>query len=256
MLGSGPAPGVTSPRRDEAFSCTPSDFLTSLAPDQQAALQGLGVQRDYAAGQRVAQGGRPWPYVALVDQGELEAVKESSEGRALIPWILSRGDLFWGALAREDGILPVSLRARTPLVLTLWGRDDFLAVLEMHPLALRPLCREMASCMARAAEWIERLAFQPLRARLAHLLLATYQPTDGCRRRRFLTLDQMAERLGTTREVVCRLLHGFAKDGLLEATRSELRFHDVGALRAVAGQKVGSGPSPGTAREISSWRGS
>jgi hypothetical protein len=44
----------------------------------------------------------------------------------------------------------------------------------------------------------------------------------------------MAARVGSTREVVSRILHRFANQGLIEITRTEFTFTDKDGLRQFA----------------------
>jgi len=43
---------------------------------------------------------------------------------------------------------------------------------------------------------------------------------------RSLTLDDMAARIGSTREMVCRLLYKFSDEGLIRITRTEFTITD------------------------------
>jgi DNA-binding transcriptional regulator LsrR (DeoR family) len=43
---------------------------------------------------------------------------------------------------------------------------------------------------------------------------------------RVLTLEDMAARIGTTREMVCRYLYRLAEEGAIEIRRTELRIKD------------------------------
>jgi CRP/FNR family transcriptional regulator len=78
-------------------------------------------------------------------------------------------------------------------------------------------------------------AFHPVAGRLARLLLTHYKPVDGQPAPRNLTLDQMAETVGTTRELVSRTLHRFADEGLVRVNRVEFAFLDRGGLEELAG---------------------
>jgi len=88
------------------------------------------------------------------------------------------------------------------------------------------LSRLMVRRMQRASEIIETLAFQPVAARLAKLLMDAFQDDSTSPIARNLTLDDMAARIGSTREVVCRFLHRFADGGLIDITRTEFIVSD------------------------------
>jgi CRP-like cAMP-binding protein len=58
---------------------------------------------------------------------------------------------------------------------------------------------------------------------------------DGKSAPRDLSLDQMADTVGTTRELVSRTLHRFADEGLIQISRMELAFLDREKLESLAG---------------------
>ena len=49
-----------------------------------------------------------------------------------------------------------------------------------------------------------------------------------------MTLDEMAAHIGSTREMVCRILQRFANQGLIEITRTEFSFTDREQLNLLA----------------------
>jgi CRP-like cAMP-binding protein len=80
--------------------------------------------------------------------------------------------------------------------------------------------------MLRASEIVEELAFQPVAGRLAKLLIDFPGQTSSGPVARSLTLDDMAARVGSTREMVCRLLQRFADKDLIRITRTEFEITD------------------------------
>jgi CRP-like cAMP-binding protein len=70
------------------------------------------------------------------------------------------------------------------------------------------------------------MAFQPVAGRLAKLLMETGQDEKMGVIQRSLTLDEMAARIGSTREMVCRFLHRFADEGIIDITRTEYKIVD------------------------------
>jgi transcription initiation factor IIE alpha subunit len=51
---------------------------------------------------------------------------------------------------------------------------------------------------------------------------------------RSLTLDEMAARIGTSREIICRTLYRFADKGFIDVTRTEFQLTDRDGLSQVA----------------------
>jgi CRP-like cAMP-binding protein len=136
----------------------------------------------------------------------------------------------------DDQPMPASLEVKEACELYLWSKEALSPLMSRHPEALWDLIRLQAQTMRRAREIIYGFAFHPAAGRLARLLLANYPLQDGEATPRDLTLDDMAAAVGTTRELVCKLLYRFAEDGMLSLTRTEFIFTDRNKLEALAGQ--------------------
>ena len=183
--------------------------------------------RSYQKDEKIILYGEVWPYLFLVGQGSIDAVKESSEGRMLMINTFLAGDIFWGlAFFQENAPMPVTLEARQPSRLFMWSRETMEPILARNGRAGWELCRLMAGRMQRASAILEEIAFQPVAGRLARLLLDHFEMAGDSAISRHLTLDEMAARIGSTREMVCRVLYGFSDKKLIEVTRTEFVLTD------------------------------
>jgi CRP/FNR family transcriptional regulator, cyclic AMP receptor protein len=190
------------------------------------------VRKRYARGEWVAPYGEVWPFLFLVAKGTIQATKESHEGRTFIVLTLGPGELFWGpAFFLEDAPTPVLLQAQTDSELYLLSHQVMLPWLLEDGRAAWELSRLMVRRMLRASEIVEELAFQPVRGRLARMLLGYYGSAVDEFVARDLTLDEMAAHVGTKREMVCRLLYEFAEEGAIEIRRTEFMITDAEKLR-------------------------
>lgn len=190
----------------------------------------LSQARRYERNQTLCLYGDSWPYLFLVESGVVEARKESGEGRSLLVTSFNRGEVFWGlAFFHDQAANPVTLQARNSSRIYLWRREQVLPFIWEHGRLAWELCRSMAERMLIASEMLEGLAFQPVTHRLARLLLEQF-PGDQQAVERSLTLDDMAARIGTTREMVCRVLYRFAAQGAIQINRTEFVFKDRSLL--------------------------
>jgi CRP-like cAMP-binding protein len=217
-----------------------NSIFASLDPQEIRALEKRGEVRRFRSGEWIAQYGDIWPYFFFVKSGEITAVKESYEGRSLILTSLHAGDVFWGlAFFMEDAPMPASLRAAVETETLLWSRENLLHLFQKSG----PLSWELSCLMIRrvqlASEIVEKLAFQPVAGRLARMLVEFAGDAAGKSIARSFTLDEMAARVGTTREVVCRFLHRFSDQGLIEITRTEFSVKDHKGLEELAKQSKG-----------------
>ncbi|MEA1978605.1 MAG: Crp/Fnr family transcriptional regulator [Chloroflexota bacterium] len=201
-----------------------------------AEITSLAHRRRFDKGEFVTLHGELWPNLILVREGTLHAVKESEEGRNLVVLTLTEGDVFWGlSFFDKDSAMPVSLQSVKSGSLVSWSRDDLLPYLIANGEALWSLCGLLVMRMKQASNIVDSLAFQPVAGRLANLMLERYGGTGDDPVARDLTLDTMAAYVGTTREMVCRILYRFSDEKLIHITRTEFSITDQEGLSALAG---------------------
>jgi CRP/FNR family cyclic AMP-dependent transcriptional regulator len=178
-----------------------------------------------------------WPYLFLIADGKIDAIKESAEGRSFIATSLKAGDVFWGlAFFIEYAPMPVLLQAKEATQIYLWSREYMVPIIQKHGDMSWRLCQVMISRMQLASAIVEDLAFQPVMGRLAGLILSEFSDAEDEFKSRELTLEEMASRIGTTREMVCRHLYRFAEKGAIQIKRTELRITDRSMLEKQAGR--------------------
>jgi CRP-like cAMP-binding protein len=199
-------------------------------PLPQEALEELAksaVKKTYRVGEIIVHQEDVWPYLFLLAQGEINAVKESAGGRSFVATTLKPGDIFWGlAFFIENAPIPVAFHASADSEIYLWSRESLVPIIQSNGEVAWNLCSIMISRMQLASEIVDELAFLPVMGRLAGLLLEVFGEAEDEFVARDLTLDDMAARIGTTREVVCRHLYKFAEKGAIEIRRTELRIND------------------------------
>jgi len=217
-------------RSSTVFGCMPERELDTLL--EQAHM------RQYHKGQYLTCAGDIWSFIFFLTKGSITAVKESSEGRSFVATSFQPGDVFWGvSFFHPELPMPVALKVDQHSDLLLWSREQILpAILENGHVAWE-LSRLMISRMLRASEILEELAFQPVAGRLAKLLIDFPGQTTPGPIARSLTLDDMAARVGSTREMVCRLLQRFADQDLIKITRTEFEITNRDSLMEIM-QKV------------------
>ncbi len=211
--------------------------------DRQALFQ-LGGSRTYKKGEFIAHLGDIWPYFFGVVKGKILAVKESAEARSLVVTSFSTGEVFWGlAFFNPETPMIVALQAAEETQVISWPREALLPFLLRSGPAAWELCRLMVTRMLRASEILEEMTFQPVAERLANFLMK--YPGKGREGpvERSLTLDEMAAHIGTTREMVCRLLHRFSEEQAIQIKRTEFTIVDREKLEGYcASTKIKSSP--------------
>ncbi|CAG1003355.1 CRP-like cAMP-activated global transcriptional regulator [Anaerolineales bacterium] len=212
-------------------------FSKLTDPDRRE-LMDYAVEKKYRRDEYVCWQGEVWSHAAYIATGRLEWAMLSPEGRRQVVFKLNPCDVVWGHSVVDGQPMPASLEVREDAMLYLWERDDILPIILRNAEAVWDVSYVLVNYMRRVREVVYGFAFHPVAGRLARLLLSHYSHADDRPTPRDLTLDQMADTVGTTRELVSRTLHRFADEGIIRVNRMEFAFLDRDKLETLAGSNA------------------
>jgi len=213
-----------------------NSIFASLSSQDKESLTRSAITCNYQKGEWISHLGDVWPFLFVVEEGVVTPIKESSE-RSLIVVELDEGSVFWGlSFFLEDAPMPVALVAKEASRISMWSHDDIKPLLLSNGQMSWELTRLMVKRMQYASDILDEFAFQPVTGRLARLLLEHFGDAVGEYVARDMTLDEMAARIGTTREMVCRQLYKFADQGAIQINRTEFRISDKERLENIVGK--------------------
>jgi CRP/FNR family cyclic AMP-dependent transcriptional regulator len=177
------------------------------------------------------------PRLIVVVKGLLRVFLTSADGRQVTVRYARSGDVAGLALV-VGGPAPMSIQAMTSALVAALRVDTLRALLATDPGVARACAEELTRQLYRALDDISEQAFLPVRQRLVRqlLLLATAGPG------RDLVVSagqqELADAIGSVREVVTRSLHQLHVEGLIDISRNEIAIRDPVALAEVAGEPV------------------
>ena len=207
-----------------------AEFFGKFPEKDRAALAELAVPSRLRAGQYCCHQGDLWPNVLFLSEGSLDWAMLSVAGKEHILFSISPNEVFWGHSIFDDKPMPASLKATENSIIYRWEREAILPILYRHPETLWEIAGMLTGTMRRAREIIYGLAFQPVAGRLASLLLDRFSDPNDTSVERDLTLNAIASRVASSPEVICRVLHQFQAEGVLEVTRASITLHNRSAL--------------------------
>lgn len=207
-----------------------AEFFGKFPESDRAALAELAIPRRLHTGEYCCFQGDIWPNVLFLSKGKLDWSMLSVGGKEHVLFSLSPNDVFWGHSIFDDKPMPASLKATENSTIYRWERDAILPILYRHPETLWEVAGMLTGIMRKAREIIYGLAFQPVAGRMATLLLERFSDPNDTSVERDLTLGAIASRVASSPEVVCRILHQFQAEGVLEVTRATITLHDRLAL--------------------------
>jgi CRP/FNR family transcriptional regulator len=199
-------------------------------------LGGLGQSlADIAAGAQTVPAGTvlfsdkdPCRGFPLLLAGEVRVFRPSPDGRSLELYRLSPGEMCLVSSASLFRTQPLAADAvaTRPTRLVMVPPDVFRSWLE-HPGFRDFVLGLFAERMADLTALVDAVAFQRLDRRLAAALLG-HGPELA------VTHQDLADVLGTVREMITRLLRRFEREGWIELSRERVRIRDSAALRRLA----------------------
>ena len=179
-------------------------------------------------GTRVFDAGSPCQGFPLVLKGGIRVARGTADGKALELYRVVPGDICIVSAGCLFNGTPLSAYGETyaDTELTLLSRDDLIAATDDAGVR-NFVFGVFAERLADLSELVEAVAFHRVDRRLAELLL-------GHGREVRTSHQDLATRLGTSREIVSRLIARFARAGWVSSGRENIRILDPAALRAVA----------------------
>ena len=160
--------------------------------------------------------------------GAIRVAKVSASGRELPLYRVTPGETCIITSSCLLGNVPYNARgtAESETVLVVLPQGLFTDLLAQVPFR-NFIFNLFAERMADLMRLVEEVAFRKLDQRLAALLLGKGRVVHA-------THQQLADELGSVREMVSRLLKGFSEQGLVGLGREQIEIRDAAGLRRVA----------------------
>jgi CRP/FNR family transcriptional regulator len=214
------------PRPDELANLYPA--LATLPQDARARLAAAQFVR-LPAGSRVFDERQACQGFPLVLRGGIRVVKSAPNGRELPLYRVAPGETCVVSSACLLGHHDYNARGITEeetelLLLPAPVFDELMQCGPFRAFVFGIFSERVAELM----QLVEEVAFRKLDQRLAALLLGKGRVLRA-------THQQLADELGSVREIVSRLLKGFSAQGLVALGREQIEILDAAGLRRLAG---------------------
>ena len=192
-------------------------------------LQPQAVMR-LPAGTQVFAEHQPCQGFPLLVEGSIKVVKLAASGRELMLYRVAPGGSCIISSSCLLGHTEYNARgiAETPLTLLALPVGTFSTLMLEHTPFRDFVFHLFADRIGELMQLVEEVAFSRLDQRLAKLILARNSDTLN------VTHQQLADELGSVREIVSRLLKGFAAQGLVTLSREQLTVSDRIGLQKLA----------------------
>ena len=199
-------------------------FLSDLPEDVAERLLAGAIRISVPAGALIYRDGES-PRVIVVVNGLLRVFLRSADGRQVTVRYVRDGDVA-GLLLVLGGPGPTSIQAMTSASVAALQVDTLRSLLASDPRVARVCAGELTRQLYKALEDLSEQAFLPVRERLVHHLLDLASTGDDRHLLVRASQQELADAIGSVREVVTRTLHRLRDEGLIETSRDGIVLLD------------------------------
>lgn len=219
--------------KNEAVFAELYPFWSALTSDQKSEMMANTSLRTFNPGDNVHDAGQCTGVLGIL-QGRLRAYLLSDTGKEVTLFRLLEGDtcMLSASCIIKNISFDIHVSAETKTELLLISSAIYDKIAKENP-KVGDFMNEIISMRFSEAMWIvEQLLFMKLDRRVAIFLLeqSAFEEGDVIT----LTHEQIANHLGTAREVISRMLKYLANEGILSVSRKGIVIIDRKALMALA----------------------
>lgn len=226
-----------------------TNLLAQLQPEQRRALEGLGTTTTVTKDEFICGLDSDNENVYFVLEGRVKIYQLTSEGKEVLLWFCSRGELFGFVESSAAPIvsgLQLSVRACRFSRLLIIKRQAFRQFLLSHPALALPIIRLLGLRLGEVIEVLSDIISSDVASRVVKLLLRLgrrYGRTvdQGLFLDIALTHQEMADMIGTSRQTVTTVLGELRRQGLIGIERRSVVIHHGNWLH----QEMRGAGSPG-----------
>lgn len=202
-----------------------------LWPEERMTLAGTMRVKRFAKGEVVFHREDPASHLYVIASGTVKIALPDETGREVVVALYRGGDFFGELALFDQAPRSATVTALSETVAYALSGEDFFAVVEKNPKAMRQLLALLARIVRRVSGQVGDLVFLDLEGRVAKYILDISELSPG-KREVDLTQEDLAGFVGGTRAAVNRALADLQKLGAIEIGRGHIEVRDPSKLQA------------------------
>jgi CRP-like cAMP-binding protein len=229
---------VTAERIDLASVLGKTALLSSLSQPELQTLAARTVRKLFSTGELLFSEGEPCNGLHIIANGKVRIFKTSMSGREQVLAVNTPGESIAEVPVFDGGPYPASAVAIEDTEIAYVSRRDFQAYCREHPEVALKMLVVVGGRLRRLVGIIEELSFTTIRQRLISVLLKLAQnegrkTTIGIEIQLPASHQELANQLGTVRELISRNLMRLQAEGLLDVDARRIVVKDMKGLTAL-----------------------
>jgi CRP/FNR family transcriptional regulator len=194
-----------------------------------AALTQRMTPHHFDAGHVIHLEGEPAENLYVLEKGWAKSIRTAIDGREQATIVLKAGELFGDEAVFLGVPYPVTVIALEKVEIWVIQKQALLELVQHYPSLAMVFIRRSSERTLYYIDLVEDLGLRNVQARVANTLLKHAEMVDGnfvVPRQHWTTLDEMATRLGTVRDVLSRTLNALEAEGILKIGRTKITIFD------------------------------
>ncbi len=229
---------MTAERIDLAEVLGKTALLSDLSQPELHTLATRTVRKLFNTGELLFSEGEPCNGLHIIARGKVRIFKTSISGREQVLAVNMPGESVAELPVFDGGPFPASAMATEEAEIAYISRRDFQAYCMDHPEVALKVLKVVGARLRRLVGIIEELSFTTVRQRLisALLKLAESEGIGSSRGVEFqlpASHQELANQLGTVRELISRNLMRLQAEGLLDVDARQIVVKDMKGLSAL-----------------------
>ena len=233
---------------DKPAALRRSALFGELPPNDLKELSTLAQERKLNAGEMLFLAGAPATGLYVIVSGVIRAFRVNAQGREQTIHTEREGATLAEVPVFDDGVYPATAVAEEPSTVLFLAKNDVRQFILHHPELAITALRLMSKRLRAHADLVDSLALQQVGQRLARVLLLEgrghgTRTASGVQLDLALSNSELAQRVGSVREVVSRTLTRLEREGLFSIDHDQSKGHrrrilipDEAALATYAGE--------------------
>jgi CRP/FNR family transcriptional regulator len=233
---------VTSQRIDLAALLGKTTLLSSLSEPELQMLAAHAVRKLFSADELLFSEGEPCNGLHIIARGKVRMFKASVNGREQVLSVNVAGESVAEIPVFDGGPYPASAIALEDTEIVFISRRDFKAYCLEHPEVALKVLTVVGTRLRNLVGIIEELSFTTIRQRLISTLLKLAK-SEGKKTAHGIEFQlpanhqELANQLGTVRELISRNLTRLQAEGLIDIDARQIVVKDIKGLSALQESK-------------------
>ena len=200
------------------------NFLRTVPPYNTLDEQGLqmladiAIRRSFKKNMVIIQQGDDTNTMFILIEGEMRVYVEDEEGKQLTVRILKSGDSFGEVALIGEFPRTANVVTLTDCILAAFNREKYLAFLKQHPEIALALAKTLANMVRDTTEELGSIALYDVYGRITHIFDKYAVEADGRRLVPKFTHREIAGMIGSSREMVSKILKELEKGDYISIT--------------------------------------